>query len=191
MAKEGESEFDDLELPGEEPSLESMPDLDEAMPDLDEALPDLGETDAAIADLSSGEPLDAEPAAEDNEQEVAAEEEPMEEKIGPRRAGVQQKLLDRLPANRELTIAVAVPVLLLLLWLVGLIYFSSVVYVIAVAAVPFAMWKYRDTSTIFTVLLGCALVAILTAVYCLWREWGTYGFDSKARAIRPTAMPPG
>ncbi len=205
MAKDGESEFDDFEMPSDEESPESLPDLSESesLPDLSDLGDDLGDLDEApvesfdaepaIGDLGELDAAAAESLAADAEAEEPAsqpevdEVQPAEEKVGPRRAGVQKKLLDRLPADRESVIAVGVSVLLALLWLVGLVYFSSVVYLIAVGVIPYALWKYRDTSSVFTVLLGCALVAIMTAVYCLWREWGSYRFDVKASGIRTTA----
>jgi hypothetical protein len=45
----------------------------------------------------------------------------------------------------------------------------------------------RKTNDLYTVILGCALIAILTGIYCLWLEWGRYQFDTKARQAKQHA----
>ena len=39
----------------------------------------------------------------------------------------------------------------------------------------------RKTNTVFVVILGCVLAAVLTSVYCLWMELVRYKFDIKAQ----------
>ena len=41
--------------------------------------------------------------------------------------------------------------------------------------------KIAASADPFTVMLAIALLAILIAIYCLVAEWGTYGYDTKAR----------
>jgi hypothetical protein len=39
------------------------------------------------------------------------------------------------------------------------------------------------------VLLACALVAMLTAIYCLWSELGNYEFNIKAKTRTGLSAP--
>lgn len=88
----------------------------------------------------------------------------------------------QLPANYlEWGIVAGVSVLLLALALVHLLLLSTAVYLISVGLVGYGMWKGGQTSTIYTVILGCALIALLTAIYLLWSEWGRYNYDTKAK----------
>jgi hypothetical protein len=41
--------------------------------------------------------------------------------------------------------------------------------------------KIAASADPFTVMLAIALLAILIAICCLVAEWGTYGYDTKAR----------
>lgn len=161
------------------------PDFDEFdLPDdLTAELPDLPEDTA----FPSDEPV-AETVAEPGDVEAAQEPE-AEEIEQAQRPTKRDRTLSRLPAwmpeSREALAAVGLSVLVLLLALVGLLHFSTAFYLIAVGAVVYALWQYRDTNSVFTIILGCALIAMLTAIYCLWREWGSYRFDTKAREARP------
>ena len=87
----------------------------------------------------------------------------------------------RLPAHFELGLAIAAGVLLLALGLIHVLYLSTAVYLISVALLIYLMWRGRETNTVYTVILGCASIAILTALYCLWLELGRYHLDVKAR----------
>jgi len=58
--------------------------------------------------------------------------------------------------------------------------FSAAVYLIALGAIFFGVWKGRETNTFYSVILACALAALLTAVFILWSEVGDYGFHLKA-----------
>jgi len=81
----------------------------------------------------------------------------------------------------EWCIAAAVAVVILGLGWRGIMYLSTALFIVSIGLVCYALWRCRQSSGIETVLLGCALVAVLTALYCLWLEMGRYGFDIKAR----------
>lgn len=118
------------------------------------------------ADEVMSEPV--KPEVEQTEEEKVAEPEPKKEQNN------QSALIEWVGAVGVLLILLAIA------WL-GMLNFSTAIYLIAVAFVPFGIWKGRKTSTIFTVILGCTLIAVLTAVYFLWVEFGRYQFDVKAR----------
>ncbi len=70
---------------------------------------------------------------------------------------------------------------LLLVSLVHLIFFSTALYLIGLLAIGHGLWLGRKTSTVYTVFLGGALAAVVTVAYVLWLELGQYQFDIKAR----------
>ena len=80
-----------------------------------------------------------------------------------------------------MAVAVGLPVILLGLAVVNFVFFSTAIYLVAMGYTFLGLWIYRRTNTLYTVLLGCALAAVLTAVYCLWIEMGNYEFDLKAK----------
>jgi hypothetical protein len=88
---------------------------------------------------------------------------------------------DQVPQYIEWGGMIGIPVLLLILALMHLIYFATAVYLISIGFVGYGIWKNRETSSIYIVLLGCALIAILTALYCLWIELGRYDFNIRAK----------
>ena len=81
-------------------------------------------------------------------------------------------------------VVIGIPVLVLLLALTHILYFPTAIYIISVALIPYGIWKGRETTTIYTVVLGCALAAVLTAIYFLWLEEDRYRFDVKAREAK-------
>jgi hypothetical protein len=81
----------------------------------------------------------------------------------------------------EWGVAIGVPVLLLAVAWLGLFYISTAIYLIAVGFVPYGIWKGRETSNVYTIVLGCALIAMMTLAYFMWVELGRYNFDVKAR----------
>ena len=87
----------------------------------------------------------------------------------------------KLPFPLEWGVGVAIPVVLLAMVFLHLLYLSTAIYLVSVGLVAFGVWRERETSTAYTVLLACALVAILTAIYCLWAELGRYQFDVRAK----------
>ena len=133
----------------------------EAAEPMAELLDGLGETEAAEAAETAAEP------------EEAAEE--------------VEKQPSKLPFYLELAGAIGIPLLLLALALLNVLSFSTAVYLIAIGFIPYGIWKGRETSNVYTVILACALAALLTAVYCLWLEWGRYQFDVKARGAKQQA----
>ncbi len=46
------------------------------------------------------------------------------------------------------------------------------------------LWLGHKTNTVYVVILGCVLAAVLTAVYCLWTEMERYNFDIKAQEAK-------
>ena len=93
-------------------------------------------------------------------------------------------------ANLDWVIAGGIALVLLLLALVGLFNFSTAFYVVAVGVLAYALWKMRELNDLYTVILGFALIAILTAVYCLWLEVGRYQFDTKGGKPSNGRTPP-
>ncbi len=69
--------------------------------------------------------------------------------------------------------------------------FSVAVYLIALGFIPYAIWKGRETSGIYTVFLALALAALLTATLCLWLEMGRYQFSVKAKDRQRVGMSQG
>lgn len=65
----------------------------------------------------------------------------------------------------------------------------TAIYAVGMVAIFYGIWACRETNTSYSVLLGCALAAVLTAVFCMWMEFARYGFDLKARSAknRPAA----
>lgn len=69
--------------------------------------------------------------------------------------------------------------------------FSVAVYLIALGFIPYAIWKGRETGGIYTIFLGLALAALLTATLCLWLEMGRYQFSVKAKDRQRVGMSQG
>ena len=162
---EGESPgFDDFKLPDEE-----------ATPAEPVAEGVASEEEAAAADEPDATPID-------DEGEQAVTEKP-EDEASPEEEAQEEVFTEpsQLPVYLEWAGAIGIPLVLLALGWFSVLYFSTVIYIISVGFVPYGIWKGRKTSTVFTVILGCALVAILTAIYCLWLELGFYRFDIKAQ----------
>jgi hypothetical protein len=87
----------------------------------------------------------------------------------------------RLPQYLEWGALVGIPVVLVALATVQFIYFATALYLLSAGFVGYGIWRGRATGTIYTVLLGCAVIAILTALYCLWIELGRYQFNIRAK----------
>jgi hypothetical protein len=121
----------------------------------------------------SADEVAAEPIKPEVEQTAKEEEEVVQ--IEPKKQPSKQAVYI------EWGVAVGVPVLLLAIAWFGLLYISTAIYLIAVGFVPFGIWKGRKTSTVYTIVLGCTLIAVMTAVYFMWVEFGRYEFDIKAR----------
>ena len=74
-----------------------------------------------------------------------------------------------------------ISVILLILAVCGILSYATAFYLIAVGLVPYGIWLGRETNTVYTVILGCALIGVLTAIYCLWMEVGRYQFEINAK----------
>lgn len=75
-------------------------------------------------------------------------------------------------------------IILLALGFFKIILIATAVYLFSLAAVAYGVWLGRRTNTVYSVILGCALAAVITATFCLWLEWARYGLDIKARGAR-------
>jgi hypothetical protein len=159
--------LEDLELPDDELLSEESAEVLESMPEAESAL-------VEPVDVEPLEEIDGLPPAD-----IELQEEP-EEAVPP--AAVSKS--DKMALYIELGSAIGVSVLLLAIAVIGLVYISTALFLISVAAVGYAIWRNRETSTIYTILLGCALIAVLTSLYCLWSEIGRYEFDIRARGAR-------
>ena len=62
----------------------------------------------------------------------------------------------------------------------GFLNLSTALFIIGVAIVPLMIWAGRKTSTVYTVLLGGVLIALMTSVYFLWCVIDRYNGDVKA-----------
>ena len=140
-----------------------------------DVLKELGE-EVAPAEPTA-EPQATEPSEAEGEHKKAEPSEVSEE-------GFQEeteKGPSKLPVYLEWAGVIAIPAIILALAWLGVWYFSTAFYVISVGLIPYGIWKGRETNTVYTVILGCTLVAVLTAIYCLWLEVGRYNFDVKAK----------
>lgn len=162
---EGESpKFEDLNLPGEE-SAASEPSAEPAA----EAAVESPEGETAEVEI-------AEEAAEQYEadQRDGEEGEQPEEETPP----------NKLPVYLEYAGLACIPLILLVLGYSEVVFFSTALYLIGLGLIPYGIWKGRETNTVFTVILGCALAAVFTAIFCLWMEFGRYQFDVKAQEVK-------
>jgi hypothetical protein len=152
-------DFAPLEETAAEPLAEPLAEAAEVEPGAELAQSDAAET----VDLSSSE---AGPTAHDHDLDEEEEEE---------------KEPSKLPVLLEIIAVIAVPVALVGLYFYGKIEYWTAGYAVGIAFVPYVLWKGRASSTVFTVFLGCVLVAEMTAIYVLFVELSLYKFDLKAR----------
>jgi hypothetical protein len=158
------------------------PNSDELKAHADESAPVEPGTPEDEAAYAGDAPLDESAEGEQPEMESAEEAEPEEAEAEP-----EEKPFE-VPAYLEWAGVIGVPLVILAIaalcvmtFATALAAFSLAVYVIALAFIPYGLWKGRETNNIYTVVLGCALAALLTMTYCLWRELGEYQFNIKAR----------
>jgi hypothetical protein len=119
--------------------------------------------------------------------ETAAEEPTEEAKEEGEEEGVKppaEKKPFKLPWYLELAAVAVIALILLGIAAMHFLYFSTALYVIALGLIPYGIWKTGETSNVYTVILGCALAAVLTAAYCLWIELERYDLDIKARTAK-------
>jgi hypothetical protein len=76
-------------------------------------------------------------------------------------------------------------VVLLAIAFFGLILYATAVYLFILTSVGYTLWKGRATNPIYVNLLGFALAAVITAIYCMWLELAAYDFSIRARESRP------
>jgi hypothetical protein len=81
----------------------------------------------------------------------------------------------------EWAIAAGIGATIVVLALLGLLFFSTAVYFITVGLIAYGLWRNRRSNDIYIVLLGCALIFVCTAMYFLWTELGRYQFEIKAK----------
>lgn len=192
--KDENPDFDELKLPGEEEEavpVEPLADdlLQEFQPLDASEFPEPAAEESAFGPPveTEGGPVETEEASQEPTPEEGTAEEPAEGPAKPSR---------ELPPKVEWGAVAGVSVLLFVLALAGLLYFATAIYVISIGMVGYGIWKGRETNSVYTVFLGCTLVAVLTAIYCLWMELGRYHYDVKAREARqrvsfsaPTLLP--
>ena len=166
---EGEGPMlEEMKLPGEEsvssePAPEVAPNVETASETASEAAP--GETVSETAEVESVE------AAEEGEH---LEEEPEEEKPP-----------SKLPVYLEYAGLACIPLILLTLGYFEIMFFSTALYLIALGLIPYGIWKGRKTNNVYSIILGCALAAMFTAIFCLWIEFDRrYQGDLKAQEVK-------
>jgi hypothetical protein len=177
-------DFDQLDVVGEEGAEEVTPAEEPASDLLSEELPvDMESVEPIEPVETEGEPTEIEPVAETESlppEEPAADVEEQEEVEEPKEPNKRALYL-------EIAGAVGIPLILLAIAVFHVVYFSTALYLIAVGLVPYGIWKGRETNTAYSAILGCALIAVLTAVYVLWIEIGRYQFDIKASEAKGRA----
>jgi hypothetical protein len=119
---------------------------------------------------------------------VPAAEEPTtaEEEKAKQPAAVDDDMApEKQPPYLAIALAVSVPVILLALAYFKILSFSTAIYIVGVAIVPLMIWIGRKTMTVYTVLLGCVLIALMTSVYCMWDIiYDRYKGDIKAQEAK-------
>jgi hypothetical protein len=117
-------------------------------------------------------------------EETAVEETKVEETKAPVSAFDEDLEPKRSLPILEIGVAIGVPVACLAIAFLGYINFSTALYIIGVALVALMMWVGRKTNTIYTVILGIVLIALLTSIYFLWTVLAKLGFDVKAQEAK-------
>ena len=163
--------------------LNDLPPLDQPLDESELPAVDMPTAEADLTDLPAMEaPLDEMPAAE-----TPSAEQPSEDKSESTEPAAAETAEPLPHESRDLSamleyggIGLGVFVLLALGWL-NLFYFSTALYTISIGLVGYGIWKGRATNNIYTMFMACALLAVLTAVYCLWLELGRYQFEIKPK----------
>jgi hypothetical protein len=68
---------------------------------------------------------------------------------------------------------------------IGFIFYATAIYGFSLVAIAFTLWKGRKSNSLYVTILGFALAALLTGIYCLWLELAAYQLDIRARQMRP------
>jgi hypothetical protein len=151
--------------------------VEDQTPGSDELTP-LGEEPIAAEQAAEAEPVAL--AAPAEEVEAAAK---VPDGEPPRLRGEKQGP-SKLPVYLPAACALALPLIALGIAASGAIFYSTAVCIIVVGYIPLALWAARRTNSVFVVLLGCALAALLVGVYCLWMELASCKFDIKAQEAK-------
>jgi len=154
--------FDDITSPDDMISPDDMVLPDEAFAPPEELAPDAAAVQA-----------EAEPALAD-----------VERPKGPAPAFDDDMAPEKTPPYLAIAGTIAIPIALLAIAFFGYLNFSTAIYIIGLAIVSLMFWMGRKTSTVYTVLLGCVLIALMTAVYCLWVVLMRYHGDVKAQEAK-------
>jgi hypothetical protein len=146
--------------------------IEDDIPNVDEIIsPD----ETAISAEETAPPAEVEPAPA----EVHEAERPV--------SAFDEETPQAKPPLLEIAVAIGVPVVCIALAFLGFLNFSTALYIIGLAYVALMTWMGRETNTVYTVILGCVLIALLTSVYCLWTVLAKYGFDVKAQEAKGRA----
>jgi hypothetical protein len=169
--------LDDLMSPGDDDLAPLEPILDE--PGLEELTAETPILEEPAESTAEGEPamVEGEPPELDAETPDVSEEKPARKAVA-------------LPLQLEWIAVIGIAVAVFALAFMNLVTFGTAMYVSAVVVVIGLMWISRARSTIYTMLLACALVAVMTAVYCLWTELGRYHFNMSGK-LRASVSAPG
>ena len=100
----------------------------------------------------------AEQPAGDEAKPVEAHAEPAAEAKPAAEAGTEDFGEEKRPRNLSryvvIAIVIGVPVVFLAIAFVGLLNFSTAIYIICLAFIPVGLWLGRKTNTVYTVFLG-------------------------------------
>jgi len=154
--------FDDITSPDDMISPDDMLLPDEALAPSEEPAPDA----AAVQ-------TEAEPAPAGDEQAK-----------GPAPAFDDDMAPEKTPPYLAIAGTIAVPIALLAIAFFGFLDFSTAIYIIGLAISALMTWMGRKTTTVYTVLLGCVLIVLMTSVYCLWIVLMRYHGDVKAQEAK-------
>jgi hypothetical protein len=142
------------------------------------------EDDFPVVDVE--ETTSSEDTAPPAEEEVAPAE--VEESVAETKAPVSAIDEDMEPKRTlpmlEIGVAIGVPVACLAIAFLGYINLSTALYFIGVAVVALMTWMGRKTNSVYTVLLGIVLIALLTCIYYHWTVLAKLGFDVKAQEAK-------
>jgi hypothetical protein len=156
---------------------DDKPNLDDMISPDDMVLPDdaLAPSDQAT--------MDAAPIA------MEAEPAPVEDKQpkGPAPAFDDGFEPETQPPYLAIAGVIAVPIALLAIAFFGILNYSTAIYIVGLAIIPLILWMGRKTNSVFTVILGCILVALITSIFCLWIVLMRYHGDVKAQEAKQHA----
>lgn len=142
-----------------------------------------GEENAAVDPVLEDEAVEQLEAEEMPADDQVAVAEKSEEEEPKKKSGKKSLLV-------EAVAAIGLPVVCAGLFLANIIYLSSAIYLLGLCYVPLGMWMGRRSNTLYSVLVGGALVAVMTASFYLWIELRKHDFDIKAKGSRVSMIQP-